>query len=327
MTSLERSWYQPFGWSWLLLPLSLVFALLSALRRALFRIGVLKSSRLAVPVVVVGNISVGGTGKTPVTLWLCDYLRQQGWKPGIVSRGYGVKLKSPVLVDVQKDSPATVGDEPYLLASRSLCPVVVCPNRVAAAQFLLANSDCNIVVSDDGLQHYALGRDLEIILLDGSRGLGNGLLLPAGPLREGAWRLKQADLVLSNSVKSALTPYTFELQPENARALLNGQQHLAPGSAVTLVSGIGNPRRFTRSAAQMGYQSTASHFFADHYAFKAEDFAGLAGPVLMTEKDAVKCRSFAQSDWFYLPVSARLPQAAQDVLAAKLTQLWSRYGL
>jgi tetraacyldisaccharide 4'-kinase len=327
MTSLERSWYQPFGWSWLLLPLSLVFALLSALRRTLFRIGVLKSTALPVPVVVVGNISVGGTGKTPVTLWLCDYLRQQGWKPGIVSRGYGVKLKAPVLVHVENDSPATVGDEPYLLASRSSCPVVVCPNRVKAAQFLLAHSDCNIVVSDDGLQHYALGRDLEIILLDGSRGLGNGLLLPAGPLREGAWRLKRADLVLSNSVKSSFTPHMFELQPDNARALLNEQQHLAAGSAVTLVSGIGNPRRFTRSVAQMGYHSTASRFFADHYAFRAEDFTDVTGPLLMTEKDAVKCRPFAQSDWFYLPVSARLPQAAQDVLAAKLTQLWSRYGL
>ncbi len=327
MTALERSWYQPFGWSWLLLPLSLVFALLSASRRLLFKTGVLKSHRVAAPVLVIGNISVGGTGKTPVTLWLCDYLRQQGWKPGIVSRGYGVKLQAPVLVDVQKDSPATVGDEPYLLASRSSCPVVVCPNRVAAAQFLLAHSDCNIIVSDDGLQHYALARDIEIILLDGSRGLGNGLLLPAGPLREGVWRLTQADLVMSNSVKSPLTPFTFELQPQSARALLNEQQHLAAGTAVTLVSGIGNPRRFTRSAAQMGYHSTASHFFADHYAFQAEDFADVAGPLLMTEKDAVKCRSFAKSDWFYLPVSARLPQAAQDVLAAKLTKLWSRYGL
>lgn len=327
MTSLERSWYQPFGWSWLLLPLSLVFVLLSALRRSLFRAGVLKSTRLPVPVLVVGNISVGGTGKTPVTLSLCDYLRQQGWKPGIVSRGYGVKLTAPMMVNLATDSPATVGDEPFLLASRSGCPVVVCPNRVAAAEYLLLHSDCNIILSDDGLQHYALQRDLEIILLDGSRGLGNGLLLPAGPLREGAWRLKQADLVLSNSVKSPFTPFTFELQPETGRALLDEQQHLAAGSKVTLVSGIGNPRRFTRSAAQMGYHSSSAHFFADHYAFSAQDFAGFTGPLLMTEKDAVKCRFFAQPNWFYLPVKARIPQAAMDQLAAKLSQLRSRYGL
>ncbi|HCU66877.1 MAG TPA: tetraacyldisaccharide 4'-kinase [Rheinheimera sp.] len=327
MTALERSWYQPYGWSWLLWPLSVLFALISAFRRLLFKTGVLKTSKLPVPVVVVGNISVGGTGKTPVTLWLCDYLRQQGWKPGIVSRGYGVTIKAPKLVDVQHDNPSTVGDEPYLLASRSGCPVVVCPDRVAAARYLLSQKDCNIIVSDDGLQHYALYRDLEIVLLDGSRGLGNGLLLPAGPLREGAWRLKNADLVLSNALPSSHTPYTFELQPARASALLDEQQKLLPGAAVTLVTGIGNPRRFTRSAAQMGYHTDKAHFFPDHHAFSADDLAGLTGPLLMTEKDAVKCRPFAKADWFYLPVSARIPQAAQDLLAAKLSQLWSRYGL
>lgn len=327
MTALEHSWYQPYGWSWLLWPFSVLFLLLSALRRQLFKLGVLKTCKLPVPVVVVGNISVGGTGKTPITLWLCDYLRQQGWKPGIVSRGYGVKITAPKLVDCQTDNPSTVGDEPYLLASRSGCPVVVCPDRVMAGKYLLSHTDCNIIVSDDGLQHYALGRDLEIILLDGSRGLGNGLLLPAGPLREGAWRLKKADLVLSNGESTCQTPFTFELQPGYARALQDEQRLLPPGAAVTLVSGIGNPRRFTRSAAQMGYQSINAHFFPDHHAFNAVELEGFAGPLLMTEKDAVKCRAFAKPDWFYLPVSARLPQAAQDLLAAKLTQLWSRYGL
>jgi tetraacyldisaccharide 4'-kinase len=327
MNSLERSWYQPFGWSWLLLPLSLLFAVLSASRRWLFKVGFKVSHRMPVPVIVVGNITVGGTGKTPITLWLCEYLQAQGLKPGIVSRGYGVKLTSPKLINLQTDSPATVGDEPFLLASRSGCPVVVCPDRVAAAKLLHATSGCNIIISDDGLQHYALVRELEIILLDGSRGIGNGLLLPAGPLREDVWRLKNADLVLANSGASDLAPWTFELQAEPARSLSEDSKKLPAGSQVTLVSGIGNPSRFTRSAAQMGYHSRSAHFFADHYAFSAADFADLPGPILMTEKDAVKCRAFAGPDWFYLPVIARLPQPAIDVIADKLQQLRSRYGV
>lgn len=327
MNSLERSWYQPVGWSWALLPLSLLFAMLSATRRWLFKVGFKRVHRLPVPVIVVGNITVGGTGKTPITLWLCDYFKAQGLKPGIVSRGYGVSLTQPTLINVQTDSPATVGDEPFLLATRSGCPVAVCPDRVAAAKLLHAASGCNIIISDDGLQHYALGRDLEIILIDGSRGIGNGWLLPAGPLREGAWRLQQADLVLANSSAHRLADWTFDLQVMPARSLLDESIELAAGAPVTLVSGIGNPERFSRSAAQMGYQSRCAHFFADHYAFTAADFSDLAGPILMTEKDAVKCRSFADPNWFYLPVKARLPQPAIDVIAGKLQQLRSRYGI
>jgi len=327
MNALERSWYQPFGWSWLLLPLSWLFGALSRLRRWLFRTGLKASHRLPVPVIVVGNITVGGTGKTPVTLWLCEFLQAQGLKPGIVSRGYGVKLTAPKLIDVAKDTPATVGDEPFLLATRSGCPVVVCPDRVGAAQALYLATGCNVIISDDGLQHYALSRDLEIILLDGDRGVGNGLLLPAGPLREGIWRLKGADVVLSNTTPHPLAHWTFALQAEPARSLLNQHFELAVGSPVTLVSGIGNPQRFSRSAAHLGYAVQSSHFFADHYAFTVEDLANLSGSILMTEKDAVKCRPFAKPDWFYLPVTAQLPQPAIDAIAEKLQQLRSRYGV
>jgi len=327
MNALERSWYQPFGWSWLLLPLSWLFAGLSSVRRWLFKIGLKASHRLPVPVIVVGNITVGGTGKTPITLWLCAYLQAQGLKPGIVSRGYGVKLTAPKLIDLQQDSPATVGDEPFLLASRSGCPVVVCPDRVAAAHLLLSSSGCNIIISDDGLQHYALARDMEIILLDGSRGVGNGLLLPAGPLREDIWRLKEADIVLSNSVANKLAHWTFALQATPARSLLDESTELAAGCQVTLVSGIGNPQRFRRSALEQGYLEHSAHFFADHYAFAADDLRDLSGPILMTEKDALKCRAFAHADWFYLPVTAHLPQPAIDQIAAKLQQLRSRYGV
>ncbi len=327
MNALERSWYQPFGWSWLLLPLSWLFAGVSRCRRWLFKTGLKSSHRMPVPVIVVGNITVGGTGKTPITLWLCEYLTAQGLKPGIVSRGYGVKVTTPVLIDLQTDTPATVGDEPFLLASRSGCPVVVCPDRVAAARHLYSSTGCNIIISDDGLQHYALARDMEIILLDGARGVGNGLLLPAGPLREGIWRLQLADIVMANSSDTALAPWTFNLNVAPARSLLDETNTLVAGSAVTLVSGIGNPRRFTRSAAQMGYHSNSAHFFADHYAFAADDLAKLPGPILMTEKDAVKCRAFANPDWFYLPVSAHLPPPAIDEIAIKLQLLRSRYGV
>ena len=188
MKALERSWYQKFGWSWLLLPLSALFAGLTGIRRLAFRCGLKASHRLPVPVIVVGNISVGGTGKTPFTLLLCQLLRQHGWRPGIVSRGYGADIRQPTLV-LADASAEQVGDEPLLLAQRSGCAVVVCPDRVAAAQFLLANTASDIIISDDGLQHYALARDVEIVLIDGKRGLGNGQLLPAGPLRERPWRL------------------------------------------------------------------------------------------------------------------------------------------
>lgn len=326
MTALERSWYSRLGWSLWLWPLSLLFAVVSMLRRWLFRAGINTVHQLPVPVLVVGNITVGGTGKTPVTLWLCDYLRQQGFRPGIISRGYGVKLTGPRLV-LTSDSAADAGDEPLLLAQRSGCPVVICPDRVAAARFLLAQTDCNMIISDDGLQHYALGRDLEIILIDGSRGLGNGCLLPAGPLREGAWRLAGADLVLVNSQPHPLSPHVFSLQAATAQSLLEPHQQLAPSATVSLVTGIGNPARFISTAKQLGYQLKQQHLFADHYAFTAADFSTIETPVLMTEKDAVKCRPFAHPDWFYLPVQAVLPAAAVSILAAKLNLIRSRYGL
>lgn len=327
MNTLERSWYRPLGWSLLLLPLSGLFALLAAARRWRFRSGFSTVHRLPVPVIVVGNITVGGTGKTPVTLWLCDYLRAQGLKPGIVSRGYGVKLRQATLIDIQQHSPATVGDEPFLLASRSGCPVAVYPDRVAAAELLYRVAGCNIIISDDGLQHYALHRDMEIVLLDGSRGIGNGCLLPAGPLREGVWRLRHADIVLANTQPCALAQATFSLTAAPARALADEHQQLAPGSSVTLISGIGNPQRFQQTAIEMGYVCSSTRFFADHHAFTAADFTAVSGPILMTEKDAVKCRAFAKPDWFYLPVCAQLPQPAIDVIAGKLPQLRSCYGV
>ncbi|HEY0923516.1 tetraacyldisaccharide 4'-kinase [Rheinheimera pacifica] len=324
MSFTERLWYQGHKAYWLLLPLAWLYGVITALRRMLFRSGIKQQIRVKAPVIVVGNISIGGTGKTPFTLLLCDTLRQQGWKPGIVSRGYGADIKAPILVKPEVASAAEVGDEPLLLAQRSGCPVVVCPDRVAAARFLLQQTNCNIIISDDGLQHYRLARDVEIVLIDGSRGLGNGQLLPAGPLREGAWRLKQADLVVANSLPYAQADGVMQLKAATAKALCS-EARLPPGP-VTLVAGIGNPQRFERTALAAGFTITARHYFADHHKFSAADFTAIHGPVLMTEKDAVKCRDFARADWFSLGVDAALDNSLQQKLDTLLTNLRSSYG-
>uniref|UniRef100_A0A486XGL5 Tetraacyldisaccharide 4'-kinase n=1 Tax=Rheinheimera sp. BAL341 TaxID=1708203 RepID=A0A486XGL5_9GAMM len=316
-------WYQQGRIYWLLLPLSALYWLLSALRRALFRYGLKRQIKLPVPVIVVGNISVGGTGKTPFTLLLADLLRQQGWRPGIISRGYGARITQPVLVSKTSDA-RQVGDEPLLLAQTSDCPVVVCPDRVAAAQHLLANSDCNIIISDDGLQHYRLARDIEIVLLDGHRGLGNGHLLPAGPLREGIWRLGQVDLVVANSAASALADGVMLLQPTAAQSLIS--KALLSPCAVSLVAGIGNPQRFENTVRTAGFSIQGRHYFTDHHQFIAADFDAIPGPVLMTEKDAVKCRPFAQPDWYSLAVQAKPDTAIMTKLSTILTNLRSSYG-
>ena len=321
---LEQLWYEKDRPYWYLLPLAWLYAALTGIRRGLFRIGLMKQYRHAVPVIVVGNISIGGTGKTPFTLKLCHLLRQQGWRPGIVSRGYGADIRQPTLVNV--NSPAgQVGDEPLLLAQRSGAPVVVCPDRVAAVQYLLQHTQCDIVISDDGLQHYRLARDVEIVLIDGSRGFGNGQLLPAGPLREGIWRLKLVDLVVANTQLDVLADGLMQLTPAAPVALV-GDACLSQGTEVILVAGIGNPARFERTVLEAGFNISATRFFSDHHQFTEADLADIPGPLLMTEKDAVKCRNFAKPNWFSLGVDAKLDSALTTKLHLILTKLRSRNG-
>jgi len=323
--SLEQSWYQANGWSRWLWPLSVLFALLSGLRRRLYRWRILHSERLPVPVIVVGNISVGGTGKTPITAWLCHYLQQQGLQPGILTRGYGVKLNQPTLVTANAKA-SEVGDEPLLLAQKTGCPVMVWPNRAEGGRALLASHACQVLICDDGLQHYALARDFEIIVLDGTRGLGNGLLLPAGPLREGAWRLATAGLVLSNTHQTPWTEHIFQLQPTAAVSLTDGTK-LPAGSKVHLVTGIGNPERFRQTVEAAGFEIESCRYWPDHHPFTANDFADVGGFVLMTEKDAVKCRPFAKQSWYALPVAAVLPAATETLLTQRLAKLRTQYGV
>ena len=273
-----------------------------------------KQRQFLVPVIVVGNITVGGVGKTPLVIAIATALSQKGLKVGIVSRGYGAQLRVfPHLVRV--DSPAAlVGDEPLLIAERTACPVVIDPDRVAAIDYLLQQHPCDVVLSDDGLQHYAMGRAIEIVVVDGLRGFGNGFCLPAGPLREAVSRIRHSDLVVMNSQGQTLKidtgkikQFSMQLVPSGLINLVDGKSYppQSLGASVAAVAGIGNPQRFFLTLAQMGL-SVSEYAFPDHYRFTAKDFDFSEKVVVMTEKDAVKCRKFAQKNWFYLTVEAQL---------------------
>lgn len=276
------------------------------------------SWRSPVPVVVVGNVSLGGTGKTPLVLALCHWLRARGWRPGILSRGYGGRAGAYPL-DVNAETPvAACGDEPLLLAERSGCPLVVDPDRPRGARYLLERHEPDILLSDDGLQHYRLQRDLEIAVVDGERGLGNGYLLPAGPLREPLERLQEVDLVVVNGgTWSYPGGHRMRLEAETPRRIDGLRQAPAKG-AVHALAAIGHPQRFFAALTQLGYE-VRPHAFADHAALKESDLVfGDDLPLIMTEKDAVKCRAFAADNRYYLPVKAQLPKAFYDAFEARL---------
>ncbi|GAB4294186.1 MAG: tetraacyldisaccharide 4'-kinase [Thiohalomonadaceae bacterium] len=309
MKRLDHYWYSVNPVALLLLPLAALFCALALLRRAAYRFGWLRSVRLPVPVVVVGNITVGGSGKTPLVIWLAHFLRAQGYRPGIISRGYGglaAQWPQPVAADAD---PRLVGDEPVLIAQRSGCPMAVGPDRVAAGRLLLQQHDCDIILSDDGLQHYRLARDVEIAVLDGTRRLGNGFCLPAGPLREPAWRLAGIDLRVGNGAAAA-GELLMTLQPQAVLHLRDGTaQPLESfrGRRVHAVAGIGNPARFFQMLRDHGI-TVIEHAFPDHYRYSVADVQfGDGLPVLMTEKDGVKCRAYGDEHLWAVAVSAQLP--------------------
>jgi tetraacyldisaccharide 4'-kinase len=325
---LQKQWLSFTLWHIFLLPISLVFFCISSLRKWLYQNGWLKSYRLAVPVVVVGNINVGGSGKTPLVIWLAAQLQVAGYRPGIVSRGYGGSGRDALAVFSNSD-PKKVGDEPLLLARRTTCPVFVGADRVSAGKALLAaHPECNIIISDDGLQHYRLQREVEVAVVDGIAGFGNGVLLPAGPLREPVSRLAHVDAVVVNGKSRlsdilALKPIEMELQPASFYNLLDPTKVCDVtnfvGKNVLAIAGIGNPQRFFQQLHDLGlkFQSKA---YADHYAFQALDFAQSADDiVVMTEKDAVKCAGFAKPGFWVLPVSADIQYDLLAVVLKKLT--------
>lgn len=289
---LQALWYGGSPLAWLLLPFAGLFGLVTGCRRLAYRSGWLAVHRLPVPVLVVGNITVGGTGKTPVTAWLAGLCRDAGLRPGIVSRGYGGRPSaSPRLVGADDDA-ADVGDEPLLLRRQTGVPVCVHPDRVAAGRRLI-DEGVNVIIADDGLQHYRLHRDLEIVVLDGERRLGNGFLLPAGPLREGAARLRRADLVLANGGQPGEGEFPLRSGIGRLRAL-DGSVHCAlevlHGHAVRAVAGIGNPGRFHAQLAAAGLRvepvAVPDHGRVDLPALARASTV----PIVMTEKDAVKYR-------------------------------------
>jgi tetraacyldisaccharide 4'-kinase len=320
-----RHWTGRGALAWLLWPASLAFGLVVVVRRFLYRIKVFGSEHPGIPVIVVGNLTAGGSGKTPLVLRIAEILREHGWKPGIVSRGYGgsaaAKGGAPREASIASD-PAEVGDEPILLARRSGCPVWVAPERLAACRALRdQHPDCDVILTDDGLQHYALARDIEICVVDG-RGFGNGFLQPAGPLREPPSRLSSVDAVVTHG-NPAVKGHEMRLQGETLVRITDAHDARPAksfaGQKVHAVAGIGDPNRFFLQLARFGLKPVP-HAFADHHPFRAGDLDfGDTAPVVMTEKDAVKCKRFAKTNHWVFPVSASLDPAFERWLLEKLS--------
>jgi tetraacyldisaccharide 4'-kinase len=315
---LQAMWYGQGYAPLTLRALSLIYGLVVRVRVALYRRGWLRRTRLSVPVIVIGNITTGGTGKTPLTLWLSRQLAARGLRVGIVLRGHGGRVRTPQLVTAD-NTAADVGDEAVLLCARSGCRVAIGAQRAAAEQ-LLVEQGVQVVIADDGLQHYALHRDLELAVVDGTRGFGNGLLLPAGPLREPRRRLDEVALVIQNGGADALVPGALRmtLAGDTLLPLAGGGGMALPrlnGKSVHAVAAIGNPARFFVALRAAGLV-VREHAYPDHHHFRAADLQfGDSLPVLMTEKDAVKCRAFAAVDHWYLPVEAQFNAAdAQRLL-------------
>lgn len=318
---IDSLWYGTSPLALVLAPLGWLYCAGTLLRRALYRFGIVSAGRVGAPVIVVGNISVGGTGKTPLVIWIAQLLKSRGLRPGIVSRGYrGRADKWPQQVRPDSD-PITVGDEPVLLAEATRCPVAADPDRLRAATTLLAHAECDVIVSDDGLQHLALGRDVEIAVIDGIRRHGNRRCLPAGPLREPVSRLESVDLVVANGGGIA-GEFDMRLRPDDVKNLVDGalRRPLASfkGERVHAVCGIGFPQRFFETLEGAGLEPVR-HAFPDHHDFTAADIEfGDELAVLMTEKDAVKCRRFASARHWCVPVRAELEQAFGERLLSLL---------
>lgn len=301
-------WYQKNIFSCLLLPFSAVYRMAIAIRRLFYQTNIFKTTNFSVPVIVVGNITVGGTGKTPFVIALTELLKHHHYKPGIVSRGYhGSEKNFPHWVN-DKSDPKHVGDEAVLLARRTQCPVVIDPHRTRAVQMLLSKTDCNVVISDDGLQHYAMGRNIEIAVVDGERRFGNGFCLPAGPLRETITRLNSVDFIVANGA-AAKNEFAMTLQGDHIYNIKNSEKQLTLDDIrqpVHAVAAIGNPQRFFKQLKEMGL-NIIEHEFPDHYFFKPGDIDfGKNAIVIMTEKDAVKCLDFASDNHWCFAVSAKI---------------------
>jgi tetraacyldisaccharide 4'-kinase len=327
---IQTAWRRKNALFYLVLtPLSWLFALVTSIRRFAYKEGFFKSLALPVPVIVVGNINVGGSGKTPVVMWLVVQLAKNGYHPAVISRGYGGNVKVPTPVNAS--TPANlVGDEPVLIKNRCDCPVWVGADRVEVANALLkAHPECDVIISDDGLQHYRLKRDVEIAVVDAEHHEKNARLLPAGQLREPLARLKSVDAIVCNGQKSDESFYQMQLVGERFYNLANVETHAVAADfkrkTIKAIAGIGKPARFFEHLQQLGL-TFVSVSFDDHFAFSAQDLAKIDCDVLiMTEKDAVKCKPFAKPHYWVLPVEASidpvlLPLVLEKISLAKLVK-------
>lgn len=312
----------------LLLPLSWLYGLVSGGIRLSYRLGIKKAWRSPVPVVVVGNLTAGGNGKTPVAIWLVEQLQKQGIKVGVVSRGYGGKAEHYPLILTSETTTAQAGDEPVLIYQRTGAPVAVSPERSDAVKALLTSHSPQIIITDDGLQHYRLARDVEIVVIDGVRRFGNGWWLPAGPMRERASRLKSVDAVIVNGGVPRESEIPMQLQPGLAVNLLTGEKrNVASLPSIVAMAGIGHPPRFFATLEQCGAHPLKTVALADHQALTAASVEALADEnhsLVMTEKDAVKCRGFARDNWWYLPVDAVFDDQRASQLIQQLVSLTRR---
>jgi len=339
MRLIEQVWFHNHRAKWwlvpLLLPLSCLFMLLTALRRLLYRLNITKAIESGLPVIIVGNIGIGGNGKTPLTIHLLALCDRLGIKAGVISRGYGGILPDnkhyPLLIDDHTPVEQT-GDEPFLIYHRCKVPVAVGPDRIASVSLLKAQG-CQLIIADDGLQHYRLQRTREIIVVDGKRGFGNGFLLPAGPLREGQWRLNTVDSIVVNGDTSLAITKPYQQMMLAASYVINiktGEKVSLEAfknahSLINAAAGIGSPQRFFDTLTSNGFSLDKTAAFVDHHHFSKLDFADFSShiPLLMTEKDAVKCQAFGQDNWWYLEVSAQFSEQDNQLFNDMLSKLTS----
>ncbi|WP_375750340.1 tetraacyldisaccharide 4'-kinase [Vibrio sp. HN007] len=330
---IEKIWFEKHFLGIILLPLlwplSMIFKMISRSRKQSYQSGKKESFRAPVPVVVVGNITAGGNGKTPVVIWLVEQLQRAGYKPGVVSRGYGGKAKHYPLEVHPNISVSESGDEPMLIAKRTGAPVVVDPVRANAVKELLTH-DVDIVITDDGMQHYALQRDIEFVVVDGQRRFGNQQYIPLGPLREGLERLSEVDFIVTNGGVAHEGEMPMRLAPDMAVNLITGEKRLVTElDRLVAFAGIGHPPRFFKTLQELGADLVKTQGFADHQDFEQSELEALqklGDNVIMTEKDAVKCGRFANENWWYLPVTACFSQEAEQKIINKIEQVRKEYG-
>lgn len=313
----------------LLWPLSQLFSYIVKSRRCAYQQGKKKAYKAPVPVIVVGNITAGGNGKTPVVIWLVEMLQELGFKPGVVSRGYGAKAEQyPLIVD-DSTSTSHCGDEPKLIFKRTNAFVAVDPNRSKAVQALLPLG-VDVIITDDGLQHYALQRDIELVVVDGQRRFGNQSPIPLGPLREPLSRLNDVDFIINNGGDAVFPEIKMTLAPSLAVNLVNGQRMpVSQLKGLVAMAGIGHPPRFFNTLEVLGAKPILAKGFADHQAFKADELIALAKQgqhLIMTEKDAVKCADYALDNWWYLPISASFEAKDEACILNRIKEVIESYG-